>query len=253
MSDTVLENGLDTSEGPSVKTVDNTNLESKPNQTKEPEVITVREETATPSVKLETQHSEKPLASETTTKHRERSRSSRDRSSRDRASRDRILTDRPAPRDYFADDYKSRDHLKGYGGSYSGTTPMTSYPDRASSSAFAYARDPDYASRMIAAASGYGGSEFAGSSVGDGGGVKRSDNVIDNIRFHPIIDQNKPDAPVNKKLSSRSRHVMRMTYDMGFSQPALKAMYDVREKEGPYPFESYPVYCGVYQDVEKGM
>ena len=84
--------------------------------------------------------------------------------------------------------------------------------------------DPDYTSRLLAAAGGrsVSFSPFRGSSV------TRTDNVADNIRFHPIIDRNNPEAPVSRKLSNRSRHVMLQGYDMGFTSPALKALYDVR-------------------------
>ena len=85
--------------------------------------------------------------------------------------------------------------------------------------------DPDYTSRLLAAAAGGRGvsySPFSRSSV------SRTDNVADNIRFHPIIDRNNPEAPVNRKISNRSRHVMLQGYDMGFTSPALKSLYDVR-------------------------
>ena len=81
--------------------------------------------------------------------------------------------------------------------------------------------DPDYTSRLLAAASGSATTGYSPSTV------LRSDNVADNIRFHPIIDQNKPEAPVNKKLSTRSRQVMLQGYEMGFTSPALKTLYDV--------------------------
>ena len=84
--------------------------------------------------------------------------------------------------------------------------------------------DPDYTSRLLAAASG-GSANYASSASST---VLRSDNVMDNVRFHPIIDKNRPEAPVNKKLSTRSRQVMMQGYEMGFTSPALKALYDVR-------------------------
>ena len=53
-------------------------------------------------------------------------------------------------------------------------------------------------------------------------------SVHQNIYSHPLIAQNRPDESVNtQKLSSRSRYVMRSGYDLGFTSPQLRRMYEV--------------------------
>ena len=52
-------------------------------------------------------------------------------------------------------------------------------------------------------------------------------SVRDNIYSHKLIADNPPEAYINPRLSRRSRYIMRETYEMGFTSPGLKALYDV--------------------------
>jgi hypothetical protein len=55
-----------------------------------------------------------------------------------------------------------------------------------------------------------------------------SSSVRDNILSHPMLMRNRPEqSKPNPKHSSMSRYVMRQGYDMGFTSPSLRKLYDV--------------------------
>lgn len=48
-----------------------------------------------------------------------------------------------------------------------------------------------------------------------------------NLLRHPTLLRNRPEPLVGPNVSTRSRQVMREGYDLGFSHPGLRALYDV--------------------------
>lgn len=53
-------------------------------------------------------------------------------------------------------------------------------------------------------------------------------SVRDNIMSHPLLMRNRPESSSSTPIhSSRSRYVMRMGYDLGFTSPSLRRLYDV--------------------------
>ena len=69
--------------------------------------------------------------------------------------------------------------------------------------------DRDYSSRLLGKAGGF------------------SSSVRQNIHGHPLLIRARPEVRPPPGLSSRSRHVMRQGFDIGFNTPALRALYDV--------------------------
>ena len=86
------------------------------------------------------------------------------------------------------------------------STPRKSYGDR-SYDDYSY---EDYTSRLIE------------TTLGD---YRATEAKLMN---HPLVQKNRPDPLINPKIRSRrSREIIREGYDLGFSSPGLRALYDV--------------------------
>ena len=85
--------------------------------------------------------------------------------------------------------------------------------------------------------------------------------VRDSIYNHPVLMKNRPEGGTSAVLSKASREVIRKGYDLGFSQPQLKQMYDVGKHFSlsltPYSctcnviYSQLPTYLPTYLGVHR--